>query len=38
MGTVSVRVTVGGQTSADTSADDFTYVPAGSPGPPPGRR
>jgi hypothetical protein len=38
MGTVSVRVTVDGQTSADTPADDFTYVPAGSPGPPPGRR
>jgi hypothetical protein len=26
--TVSVRVTVGGQTSADTAADDFTYVAA----------
>ncbi len=25
-GTVSVRVTVGGQTSADTVADDFTYM------------
>lgn len=26
-GTVSVRVTVAGQTSVDTAADDFTYVP-----------
>jgi hypothetical protein len=29
IGTVSVRVTVGGQQSADTPADDFTYLPFG---------
>jgi hypothetical protein len=29
IGTVSVLVTVGGQTSADTPADNFTYLPFG---------